>query len=65
MNLGDRYFMPCWKWERLDESVARMYASRHSRLAIPGQLDFWDSDRRKLTNINRPSTTNTDYRSRS
>ena len=57
VGFGDRYYMPCWKWEHLDENVARMYASQHSRLAIPGQLCLWNSDRSKLTNlINKTST---------
>lgn len=51
MNLGDRYYMPCWRWENLDEKFARLYASRHSRLFCQGQLSLWNSDRSKATNL--------------
>lgn len=43
--------MPCWKWENLNENIARIYASRHSRLSVPGQMSLWDRDRSKLTNL--------------
>lgn len=46
--LSDRYYMPCWKWESLDDNLAIKYCDRHSRLKNPGQISIWQQA--KITN---------------
>lgn len=56
VTIGDRFYMPDWRWENLENSLARQYCDRHIRLESLGQLSLWDCEP-KINNYQQPSTT--------